>query len=136
MKKTSFMLIIALAIALLTGCSANFNSVQPIGIKNLELEPLKSSEYEIIKDVTGSATVKTFLIFRVEGENNFGFLASNLSMKSGVDLAKGNAIYNAINNNDDIDALLCPKFTKKYSGIPFLYTETTVTVKGKGIKIK
>lgn len=136
MKKTNLMLLLALAIALLTGCSAKFNSVQPVGIRNIELEPLKSSEYEIVKNVTGKATVKTFLIFRIEGENKSGFLASNLKFESDIDLAKGNAIYNAINNNDDIDALLCPKFTKISSGIPFLYTVTTVTVKGKGIKIK
>jgi len=136
MKKANIMLLIVITIALLTGCSSNFNSVQPVGIKNLELEPLKSSEYEIVKNITGSATVKTFLIFRIEGENNFGFLSSNLSLKSDIDLAKGNAIYNAINNNKGIDALLCPKFTKKSNGIPFIFTETTVTVEGKGIKIK
>ena len=87
MKKTNLMLLIALAILLLTGCSAKFNSVQPVGIRNIELEPLKSSEYEIVKNVTGTATVKTFLIFRIEGENKSGFLASNLNLKSDIDLA-------------------------------------------------
>lgn len=123
-------------ILLLSGCSANLKNVQPVGIKNLELAPLTSSEYEIVKEVTGKATVTTVLFFKIEGENNYGFLASNLGMMTTTDLAKSNAIYNAINSNEAIDALLCPKFTMEYSGIPFLYSKIKVTVKGKGIKIK
>ena len=123
-------------ILLLSGCSANLKNVQPVGIKNLELAPLTSAEYEIVKEVTGKATVTTVLIFRIEGENNYGFLASNLGKMTTTDLAKSNAIYNAINSNEEIDALLCPKFAMEHSGIPFLYSKITVTVKGKGIKIK
>ncbi|MCF8298216.1 MAG: hypothetical protein K9J13_11780 [Saprospiraceae bacterium] len=129
------LLLVVVTVLLLTGCSSNYNNVQHVGIKNLELAPLTSSEYEIVKDITGTATVKSFLIFRIEGENNFGFLSSTLPLKSDYDLAKSNAIFNAINSNDEIDALLCPKFIKETNGIPFLYNETTVTVKGKGIKI-
>lgn len=136
MKKTYLLYGIAI-IVLLSGCSANLKNVQPVGIKNLELAPLTSSEYEIVKDVTGKATVTTILMFiRIEGRNNYGFLASNLGMMTTTDLAKSNAIYNAINSNEGIDALLCPKFTMKSTGIPLLYSKTTVTVKGKGIKIK
>ncbi len=134
--KKSLLVLVGFMMLVLISCSARYNTVQPVGIKNLELEPLTSSQYEIVKNVSGTATVKTFLMFRIEGYNKSGFLSSNLTSQSTIDLAKSNAIYNAINNNSDIDAMLCPKFTKEVSGIPFLYTETTVSVTGKGIKIK
>ena len=135
MKKSFKCFLLLLVVTIFAGCSANYNSLQPVGIKNLELEPLSSSEYEIVQNVTGSATVESVLIFRTKGENQYGFLSSGLPMKSNYDLAKMNAIYNAINENDEIDALLCPKFKKETRGIPMLYNLTTVTVSGKGIKI-
>ncbi len=139
MKKTRLLIILGLVLLVLTGCSSRSNSIASIGVNDISLAPLQQSQYDVVGNITGTAEVTTFLGFPINGSNDSGAIENPvLGMLPNItfNVAKERAIFNAIASNEDVDAVICPKFHIEKSGIPILMRTTKVTVKAKGIKIK
>ena len=129
MKKIS----IILSAILLTGCSQKLS----MDYSSLDLKiELDKSQYEIVGNIKGVASSSwLWLYFPIplkrtkEYGHIYGLYYKNTTAQ--------NAIYNAIANSyNDIDYIVAPKFYIKYSGFPPFLWKTTVTVVGKGVKLK
>ena len=128
MKKACFSLAVVCAMAGLTGCVTHLNSA-PYG--SVPLEELKTTAtYDVIGAATGTATGgKLFGLIPIGGETNYGQVGNMIQLNP---VAK-TAVYNAIESVPTADALLAPRFARKVSNY-IVYTEETITVKGKAIR--
>ena len=126
-------IIIFISVFLLTGCSHHLS----MDSSSLDLIiELDKSQYEIVGDINGMASTSwLWLYFPIPLKTSshygkiFGFYHRSTAAQ--------NAIYNAIANSyEDVDYIIAPKFYTKISGFPPFFWKTTVTVTGKGVKIK
>ena len=146
-------------LGMLAGCTAMSNSVPGASVP---LEGLDTSaSYEIMGPAQGTSTGGVLFWFIPIGRENksgvvatqlaqaqktkvnfanpfwpFAWLANSVSTRTSatLDPIMSAAIYNAIESVPDADALLAPRWqaTKKSY---FIYSERTLTVKGKCIRI-
>jgi len=128
MKKACFLSAIVFAMTGTTGCISYYNNAPA---REVGLDSLKTTAtYDIIGDAMGTATGgKLFGFISIGGEDKYGQLG-NMILVSPVEKA---AVYNAIESVPAADALMSPRFEKKRSRY-FVYSEETVTVKGKAIR--
>ena len=126
-------IIIFISVFLLTGCSHHLS----MDSSSLDLIiELDKSQYEIVGDINGTASTSwLWLYFPIPLKTSshygkiFGFYHRSTAAQ--------NAIYNAIAKSyEDVDYIIAPKFYTKNSGFPPFFWKTTVTVTGKGVKIK
>jgi len=136
MRNLTLLLALGASIILI-GCSSMGNSMRETAY-SVEF-PLGPDDYEIIGEVQGSATVTTIFYFiRVGAKSQTGDITvvGNVTPIFLADIAKQNAIYNAIASVPDADALIFPKFETKTSSFPILYKTKTVKVRAKAIRLK
>ena len=128
MKNACFSLAIVCAMAGLTGCVTHYNSA-PYG--SVPLEELKTTAtYDVIGDAKGTATGgRLFGFIPIGGEGNFGQVGNMIQLSP----VARSAVYNAIESVPTADALLAPRYVRKISNY-IVYTEETITVKGKAIR--
>lgn len=113
---------------LLTGCVFQGGSLSQIGIEPISVEPLKSSEYSVLGNVTGEASRESFLIFGMfEGCSVKPFCADDPAET---------AYFNAVQSVPQADALIAPRSKINRFSIPGIYSKTTVTISGKAIQLK
>jgi hypothetical protein len=122
------------------GCTVTVNdkSFEKQQLGKLHFGMLKRSEYVIIGEIEGTASVETYFwfvgsdFFEPKRNNKAGVIGSY----AGSSRAEAMAIYNAI-EKVDADAILAPRFESKlYTGPLGFYSSETVTVKGKALRIK
>ena len=121
-----------MAAATVVGCSAASNSIPEARVGGMTLAPLATnSSYEIIGQAEGTASGSYLFGFIPVGvERKSGSIAGSWAYMTPVERA---AVYNAIDSVPDADALIAPRFaavSKNY----LIYSEETVTVKGKAIR--
>lgn len=115
----------------MTGCQSYLN-VSPLGaVEPVQLAELKTTAtYDIIGEAQGSATGgRLFGFIPVGGENKVGQVGSMIIVNPVVRAA----IYNAIESVPTADTLLAPRYSIKSSNY-IIYSEQTVTVKGKAVR--
>lgn len=123
-------LVLAAGLALLTlGCSTATIPGVPYG--KLEFQPLSSSEYKILGDAEGTGHCGHVLIIPFGDLGVSGYIGS---MFQPAGSAYSAAMYNAIESVPGADAILLPRSRGKSMEF-LLFGESTVTVKGKAIKI-
>jgi hypothetical protein len=128
MKKECLGLAVVCAMMGLTGCVSYSNSL-PYGPAPL-LELKTTATYDVIGDATGTATgAKLFGFIPIGGEKKSGMVGGMIQL----DPVAKTAIYNAIESVPTADSLLAPRYSVKVSDY-VIYTEETVTVKGKAIR--
>lgn len=131
MKKVFGFAAIASAAIVISGC-VSYSSVAPMGgVGAVQLAELKTTAtYDIIGDATGSATGgRLFGFIPIGGENKVGQVGSMMVFDPVVRAA----IYNAIESVPAADTLLAPRYSVKSSNY-IVYSEQTVTVKGKAVR--
>ncbi len=97
---------------------------------------LEKSQYEIVGDITGEASVPYLLIFALGMKTNFGGLEYPFGIMRYRHPVEQNAIFNAIKSHPGVDAIMTPRFETEITGLPPLFWNIKVKVTGKGIKIK
>lgn len=123
-------LVLALGLVLLTaGCTTATIPGVPFG--RLDFQSLSSSEYKILGDAegTGHAGHVLFIPF---GDTGIRGCIGSMFQPAGS--AYSAAMYNAIESVPGADAILLPRSNGKTVEF-LLFGESTVTVKGKAIKI-
>lgn len=129
LKGWGHVLLALYAVTLLGGCLGRTAPRMPMGV--LQFEPLKKTEYQILADAEGTATVGHFLIFPFGDWKLSGSVGPDGRFASGATRA---AMYKAIESVPGADALLAPR-TKGKTIELLIFGTSTVTVKGKAIKI-
>jgi len=129
MDRRFLVVVLIFGIAAMAGCSA---SSAQIPEARVGLSPLSTTaSYEIIGDAVGTSSGgRLFFFIPVGTENKTGLIGSGVGTLNPVQSA---AVYNAIESVPTADALLAPRFSavsKNY----LIYSEQTVTVKGKAIR--
>ncbi|MDD4016518.1 MAG: hypothetical protein PHV28_01115 [Kiritimatiellae bacterium] len=129
MNKVTSLCLAAITAVSLTGCVGYRNSVAQ---GNLVLDINTTATYDVIGDAKGTATGATLFGFiPIGGENKGGSIgASGMMMLGPVEQA---AIYNAIESVPTADSLMWPRFQVEVANY-IVYSEKTVTVKGKAIR--
>ncbi len=133
-KKISLLVLVALIIA---GCGSTLQmdrgSVQTIAT----LEP---DQYEITGDITGEARVTmVFFFFPIGQKPQFGVLNNPnaiLPYYPTSGMVESMAVYNALEKSQGADMIIAPRYEMNVTGFPPFYWKTTVSVKGKGLKLK
>ena len=128
-----------------SGCTSVFKRY-PYGMidPTVSLQPLSRDQYLVLGDVTGQS----------RGGYLFGFIPTmmggpkvvsgslNDSVASrlqapGLGKIEQQALYNALESQPDADGIIALRVIKgEEMKIPLLYTEISVTIKGKAVKIK
>jgi hypothetical protein len=127
MKNVSALFIVTVVAVSLTGC-VSYKSTAPQGTLTLDMNT--PATYDIIGDAKGTATgAALFGLIPIGGEKKVGSIGGVMVF----DPVEQTALYNAIESVPTADSLMWPRFqveTKNY----IVYTEKTVTVKGKAIR--
>lgn len=133
MKKIAYLIAIAFAIQ---SCGVTLPAIRKTNVNSnivvndaaSQIEPLKFSEYKVLKSTEGKAVT-----------NRFYFLFIPLGkMKSETELYE-NAYYDAVSNCDSADAIILPMRKNKKLTIPLLivnYQRKEVVVKGVAVQVK
>lgn len=176
-------LILVIISAGIASCSSFSNKMDQSSIGSIEIDPLKSTEYEIIGDVVGEAHQTwvlgmnfqgasksgksgktsfesinftplalmvagggiTYLGSAVRSINDAGLTTLGVAVSiSGVislfasssSTTESTAMYNAIENAIGADALIAPRFEKSSVSFWPFYSQETVRVYAKAIRIK
>jgi hypothetical protein len=111
---------ISLAIILaLAGCTTSTRMMSSGQFAELKFAPLTKDQYTILKDVDGTGTASSFLIF---------------GAKDCAGRAKNAAMYEAIGKIPGADLLIAPRYEiEKYTFL-FIYKRVSVKVKAKAIE--
>ncbi|MFM2386961.1 MAG: hypothetical protein RL660_1718 [Bacteroidota bacterium] len=123
-------------ILLLQSCGLTMPSVRKTNVQSnvtvsdasSQVEPLKYSEYTVLKSTKGTATTnKVYFLFIPLGKT-----------KTDAELYE-NAYFDAVESCEGADALILPMRKSKKLTIPLLiinYQRKQVTVKGVGVQVK
>lgn len=125
---------IALGAILLSGCSSK-EAISPTAYA--EVSTKQCAKYEILGNTEATVTDKKVLgIIDVDGEDdNSGSLEdTSVAWFDSADEAKQQALYKAIENVPEADALLAPRYHIEEDKVPLFYSKRKVTVRGKAIK--
>jgi hypothetical protein len=121
-------------VLLLTGCAINEMQTSTSQIAtNIQLD---KTQYDITGDITGTATAGNVFIFPYGYKWNVGTFLGLFTGCFWDENVRSMAIYNALENSNDADAIITPRYKSNTFWVPIFYSKTTVEVKGKGIKIK
>lgn len=135
MKKEVMMVFLIL---FLTGCTSVSNNLPQSNLfVNVNLE---KSQYDIVGNISGEATVVRVLIFPIGVERKCGYLYGNNDQDPWIigalpSAAKRMAVYKAIENSPNVDYMIMPKYDIVDENY-FFYRSLSVKVTGLGIKIK
>ena len=122
---------------IITGC---YNQLK-IERSNLDVQiQLDESQYDIIGNISGEASV-TYIWLLLPFPINFKTGYGKLEYPAGYYYpfrgeTEQNAIYDAIQSADGVDAIITPKFERRITGFPPFFWTVNVKVNGKGIIIK
>jgi hypothetical protein len=121
-----------LSIALLalgvTGCQTTTSVVPQASI------PLNRANYTILGETTAESTGTVFLIFYTGNNTEFGQIGNSGSIPwSYLDRVKQNALYKALKQMPEADAVLEPRYEYKTSSF-LIFSTFTVKVTATGIK--
>jgi hypothetical protein len=119
------------ALFMLAGCTYNTANLETTRV-NTVLN-LDKSQYEITGDITGQATGTWVLFFRV---NRTTMCAGSFNGWQYSDMLSSEAVYDAIQKSNGADAMIAPRYTTTFSGVPPFYMHREVNVIGKGIRLK
>jgi|GEM_PF-2844804 len=127
----------------LTGCvSTGKLATSTTLASETRIEPLKSSDYEVMGDAKGSSQSETFLGFITIVDSSFsidlfGFMKTFIppSTIAKHELSQ-NAIYDAVKSVPGADAVIAPTYRVSSFNIPFLYGKATLQVEAKAIRLK
>jgi len=119
-------------VALLSGCTSMANSAPGA---DLHLREMKTSDtYHIIGPTTGTSTGGYLFGFIPVGmERKSGQVAFGTFPVGGINPVVRAAVYNAIDAIPEADALIVPRWESLKKNY-IVYSELTVTVKGKAIR--
>ena len=135
MKKLCYLAMVGSAVLVISSCMSgcvSYSRVAPMSdVEEVQLAELQTTAtYDIIGNATGSATGgKLFGFIPIGGEKKFGRVGSMLTANPVVRAA----IYNSMESVPTADALLAPRYAIKSSNY-IIYSEQTVTVKGKAVR--
>jgi len=139
--KLYFLIAITIITSLfISGCAALQSNTSTVSVNNVNLEALRSSEYDVIGETNGNATQTTILGCISYGD--MGTLIIPLPIIGSFFIIPGGKViediakYNAVRNKEGGDALISPRSERTSVFIPGLYTKETVTIRAKAIKIK
>jgi len=134
MKIRTFFIVWGFAsVVFLSGCKTL--NVPTLGVGQIGFEPLNSSEYKILGDAEGEATVWHILGFPFGDIQEYGWLGNAFGSPFGNSgLAYKAAMYKAIDSVPEADAIILPR-SKGMANEFILFGIHTATVKGKAIKI-
>ena len=99
---------------------------------------LDKDQYELTGEIEGSASVTTIFFFiPLDWKMKYGsfYNPAFLPWSNTQGFAGSMAIYDAIEKSGGADMIIAPRFETVITGFPPFYWKTTVTVKGKGIRI-
>ena len=133
MKTSSKLLLPAIGLFLLAGCSSHSSTVNEA---SAALTPMESCvKYEIAGDAEGEAKTAVLFGFIHFGDDTSGSIGNGPhGFFNSVDETKSSAIYNAIESSDGADAILAPRYTEERTGFTPIFYIKKATVKGKAIK--
>jgi len=130
------MLVAVLAVSLLSGCAS---TLQMDRGSVYTVANLDRSQFEILGDAVGEASISYVFIFPIGAKPEMGVLYNPMNpspFASAVGQVKGMALYKAIESVPGADLIIVPRYEAKTTGFPPIYWTTTVKVKGKAVKIK
>jgi len=131
----------------LTGCSNVIKSIPSAGI-GFDVGAMDRNLYVIIDNVEGSSTTQTFFFGLIKIVDNNKLIFAGIPLfedKYAFPNAKqafssvttaDRAFYKALEISPDADTIIKKSYSKKNSGIPFLFSDEKVTFYGKAIKLK
>lgn len=127
MNKLTALCVTVISAIALTGCTSFRSSVPEA---SLGLGMNTTATYDVLGDARGTATGATLFGFiPIGGERKAGAVGGMMLMGP-VEQA---AVYNAIESVPNADSLVWPRFHIETSNY-IIYSERTVTVKGKAIR--
>lgn len=135
MKKSLFLLLLAVLALAATSCSTTFQSMKEPTV----YFELNSGDYVLSDQVTGEATVaKVFNIdwARLFNQKMGSFKAPVVGLNVNLNNDSLYAIYDLFEKNPGWDFVLYPQVITTTEGIPGLYTNTTVKVTARLGKLK
>lgn len=136
------------------GCTSTIKKEPGVSLGGIQLAKLTRSQYSILDTVEGTGkTVTVLWLFRFPWSQKLGYsewasgvenpglsqaMGSALDslVRSGQKKAAAMAMYNAIAQAPNADAVLPLRSTVETTGIPFLFRVNTATVKAKSIRVK
>lgn len=135
MKKSFFIVLMAVVAFAATSCSTTLKTIQEPQVRF----ELNSGDYVLSEQVVGEATITRILnvdwarLFT----NRLGRInAPVYGMSIIPNLDDMYAIYDLLEKNPGYDFVMCPQFTGKAEGIQGLYVKTTVKVVARLGKLK
>lgn len=127
MKTLTALCVTVVSAMALTGCTSYKSSVPQA---SLGLGMSTTATYDVIGDARGTATGATLFGFiHIGGERKAGAVGGMMLL----DPVEQAAVYNAIESVPNADSLVWPRFHVESSNY-IVYSERTVTVKGKAIR--
>ncbi len=133
MKIRTFFIVWGFAsVVFLSGCKTM--NVPTLGVGQIGFEPLNSSEYKILGDAEGEATVWHILGMPFGDTQVYGWLGNSWRSGWGEGLAYKAAMYKAIDSVPEADAIILPR-SKGEANEFILFGVHKTTVKGKAIQI-
>lgn len=141
MNRTKPLLLIAIC-CLSAACTTDIKKY-PFGMvnPNVSLEPLKRNEYTILGDVQGESEETTLFGFiPIHSGGNLlvnGSLGDKLHYFHSLGRVEQQALFNALEKQPMADGIIAVRIIKATrSGLAFLYSTKSVTIKGKAIRIR
>lgn len=139
----------AVLCAALMGCQSAQKTMPHIGIGNLNMEAsLTRDDLVVLDAVEGQSSTKSFvggMITIIDGDKLRLFGISFFKDKFtyfkepgffGWIGAEDRAYYKALEQTPDADIVLVKSMDREESGVPFFFSSTEVTFRGKAMKLK
>ncbi len=101
----------------------------------LQLAPLERSEYRVLGQIKGRATVERILFWYIGPDRQGSYLDSNPELVDTLTRGDKAAMYDALKKLPDADALIFPRFERDSFCIPLFYCRETVNVRAKAIQL-
>jgi len=134
MKKHAGLIVLVACVLLVTSCASLSQSIPAKDV------PLVDAEYTILGETTAVAEGTVLLRFINLTDNKIGTIGASVSSPADIlkvlspeVTVKANAVYKALQQLPEADALLEPKFTVEMTDYYFIQ-QIKVTVKARGIK--
>lgn len=127
MKRNVILLTIVAVVFLTSSCTSVRKSISTGYVDNLKIEPLKESQYDILKEVEGYGNASQFLFF--------GAWSKFSNERGVVGKALAKATYDAISKIEGADMLIAPKYEIENTNF-LIFKTAKVKVKAKALQIK
>jgi len=127
MKNKAILIIIVTVAIFSTSCVSVRKTIATGNIGAILIEPLKVSQYDILKEVEGYGKATQFLIF--------GAFSKFSNERGVVGKAMGKATYDAVSKVEGADMIIAPKYEIESTNF-LIFKQATVKVKAKALEIK